>query len=40
MNQVEEKEAQMTQLPVKDRSPINSIDEGSTRKDNNNGHLA
>ncbi|KAK9914843.1 hypothetical protein WJX75_001199 [Coccomyxa subellipsoidea] len=37
---VEEKEAQMTQLPVKDRSPINSIDEGSTRKDNNYGHLA
>ncbi|BDA43292.1 Sugar transport protein MST4 [Coccomyxa sp. Obi] len=29
---VDEKEAQMTQLPPKDRSPINSVDEGSKPK--------
>lgn len=30
--QVDEKEAQMTQLPPKDRSPINSVDKGSKPK--------
>lgn len=30
----------MTQLPVKDRSPINSVDEGTGRKDGSNDHAA